>query len=124
MTTTLRSPIRPAPTGGWPRTAGSPLFRGGRAPGQRSFSALRRSWNDIKTAVLLAGLGGLLVLLGAQFGQVGAVVGLLLGLAAVAGSYCGQVSILEDEADDPMGIGKRTQRLPPSRLRSECDALP
>ena len=53
----------------------------------RSFSALRRSWNAVKTAVLLAGLGGLLVLLGAQFGQVGAVVGLVLGLAAVAGSY-------------------------------------
>ncbi|MDP9430469.1 MAG: M48 family metalloprotease [Actinomycetota bacterium] len=37
--------------------------------------------------MLLAGLGGLLVLLGAQFGQLGAVVGLLLGLGAVAGSY-------------------------------------
>ena len=37
--------------------------------------------------MLLGGLGGLLVLLGAQFGEAGAVVGLLLGLATVAGSY-------------------------------------
>ncbi|MDP9429844.1 MAG: M48 family metalloprotease [Actinomycetota bacterium] len=48
---------------------------------------MRRSWNGIKTTVLLAGLGGLLVLLGAQFGQGGAAVGLVLGLGAVAGSY-------------------------------------
>jgi len=43
--------------------------------------------NGLRTAVLLAGLGGLLVLLGAQFGHTGAIVGLLLGLATVAGSY-------------------------------------
>jgi heat shock protein HtpX len=48
---------------------------------------MRRWWNSIKTAALLAGLGGLLVLLGAQFGQVGAVVGLVLGLGTAAGSY-------------------------------------
>ena len=88
MTTILRSPVRPPQTGAWPQPAGDSLFRpSGRAPMRRSFSTLRRSWNGIKTAVLLAGLGGLLVLLGAQFGQVGAVVGLLLGLAVVAGSY-------------------------------------
>ena len=87
MTTTLRSPVRPPRSRVWPRPAGDHLFTPRRGPGRPSFSALRRSWNGIKTAVLLAGLGGLLVLLGAQFGEVGAVVGLLLGLAAVAGSY-------------------------------------
>jgi heat shock protein HtpX len=51
------------------------------------FSAVRRGWNGVKTAVLLAGLGGLLVLLGSQFGETGAVVGLLLGLATAVGSY-------------------------------------
>jgi heat shock protein HtpX len=48
---------------------------------------LRRGWNGVKTAVLLAALGGLLVLLGSQFGETGAAVGLALGLATVAGSY-------------------------------------
>ncbi|MFP5370883.1 MAG: M48 family metalloprotease, partial [Actinomycetes bacterium] len=51
------------------------------------FSAARRGWNGIKTAVLLGGLGGLLVLLGSQFGEAGAAVGLLLGLGTVGGSY-------------------------------------
>ena len=40
-----------------------------------------------QAAVLLGGLGGLLVLLGAQFGETGAAVGLLLGVGTVAGSY-------------------------------------
>lgn len=84
---TLLLPVRPPRTTAWP-PAGDPSFRpGGRKPGPRPFSALRRSWNSVKTAVLLAGLSGLLVLLGARFGQVGAVAGLLLGLAAVGGSY-------------------------------------
>ena len=44
--------------------------------------------NTLKTAVLLAGLGGLLVWLGSViFGQAGIVLGLLLGLAVVGGSY-------------------------------------
>ena len=51
------------------------------------FPALRRTWNGVKTAVLLGGLGGLLVLLGSVFGEAGALVGLLLGLVTVAGSY-------------------------------------
>ena len=88
MTTTLRSPVHPPRTTAWPRPAGDPLFRPqDRARRGRPFSTLRRSWNAVKTAVLLAGLGGLLVLLGAQFGQAGAAVGLALGVAAVAGSY-------------------------------------
>ena len=87
MTTVFRSPVRLPQTRAWPQPAGDRLFRPRRAPERRSFSALRRSWNGIKTAVLLGGLGGLLVLLGAQFGEVGAVVGLLLGLGTVAGSY-------------------------------------
>ncbi|WP_245853192.1 M48 family metalloprotease [Blastococcus aggregatus] len=41
----------------------------------------------MKTAVLLAGLGGLLVMLGSLFGDLGIVVGLIAGLAAVGGSY-------------------------------------
>ncbi|TFV88458.1 protease HtpX [Blastococcus sp. CT_GayMR20] len=66
---------------------GGPLSGQGLRSARRPFSALRRAGNGMKTAVLLAGLGGLLVLLGAQFGQVGAAVGLLLGLAVVGGSY-------------------------------------
>jgi heat shock protein HtpX len=41
----------------------------------------------VKTAVLLAGLGGVLVLVGSLFGEFGALVGLLAGLAMVGGSY-------------------------------------
>jgi heat shock protein HtpX len=64
-----------------------------RRPGQgtlayrRLFSPLRRSTNAFKTAVLLGGLGGLFVLVGSLFGQGGALLGLLLGLALVGGSY-------------------------------------
>ena len=44
--------------------------------------------NTVKTAALLAGLGALLVWLGSLiFGQAGIVIGLLLGLAMVGGSY-------------------------------------
>lgn len=43
--------------------------------------------NTVKTTVLLAGLGGLLVAIGSLFGTAGAVVGALLGLAIVGGSY-------------------------------------
>ena len=43
--------------------------------------------NTVKTTVLLAGLGGLLVAIGSLFGTVGAVVGLALGLALVGASY-------------------------------------
>lgn len=50
-------------------------------------TAVRRGWNGIMTAVLLGGLGGLLVLLGSQFGETGAAVGLLLGVGTAAGSY-------------------------------------
>lgn len=57
------------------------------APRRRYFSPARRGWNGVKTAVLLAGLGGLLVGLGSLFGRVGALIGLLLGLATVGASY-------------------------------------
>jgi heat shock protein HtpX len=44
--------------------------------------------NTVKTAVLLGGLGGLMVLIGSLvFGGYGAVIGLFLGLAIVGGSY-------------------------------------
>ena len=45
------------------------------------------SKNTIKTYVLLAGLGGLLVLGGSFFGRGGTIIGLGLGLAVVGGSY-------------------------------------
>jgi heat shock protein HtpX len=45
------------------------------------------SKNTIKTYVLLAGLGGLMVLIGSFFGRGGAFIGLMLGLVMVGGSY-------------------------------------
>ena len=47
----------------------------------------RAVWNTVKTAVLLAALGGLLVLVGSLFGELGAAIGLMAGLALVGGSY-------------------------------------
>ncbi|HEX7131146.1 MAG TPA: M48 family metalloprotease [Iamia sp.] len=43
--------------------------------------------NTVKTAVLLAALGGLMILVGSAFGTTGAVIGLGLGLVFVGGSY-------------------------------------
>lgn len=43
--------------------------------------------NSAKTAILLAGLGGLMVAIGSLFGPGGALVGLVLGLAIVGFSY-------------------------------------
>ncbi len=43
--------------------------------------------NTLKTTVLLATLGGLMVLIGSFFGRGGAIVGLLVGLVFVGGSY-------------------------------------
>ena len=43
--------------------------------------------NTLKTTVLLAGLGGLMVLIGSFFGRGGAVIGLVLGIGIVGFSY-------------------------------------
>jgi len=45
------------------------------------------SRNTVKTAVVLAGFGGLLMLVGSFFGTGGLYIGLLLGLVFVGGSY-------------------------------------
>jgi heat shock protein HtpX len=45
------------------------------------------SKNTIKTYMLLAGIGGLLILIGSFFGRGGAVIGMVLGLVLVGGSY-------------------------------------
>jgi heat shock protein HtpX len=45
------------------------------------------SKNTMKTYVLLAAIGGLLVLVGSAFGRGGAMIGLVIGLVFVGGSY-------------------------------------
>lgn len=95
--TTVLSPRRPSV-----RPSAHPIYRHHLAPrhglrppaGRRiparpaaRFSRARATWNTVKTAVLLAALGGVLVLVGSLFGELGALVGLLAGLTMVGGSY-------------------------------------
>ncbi len=83
----MPSPVRSPARRPWPAMSGSGGRHTAGPRGRFAFSTVRRGWNGLKTAVLLATLGGLLVLLGAQFGQTGATIGLLLGIGTVAGSY-------------------------------------
>ncbi len=84
--TTTTAPVRPRWTGG-------PTSPAGRTPPPELHTrrpvrwAVRHSGSGIRTALLLAGLGGLLVLIGSLFGQTGMLIGLTLGLATVGGSY-------------------------------------
>ena len=61
-----------------------------RPPARRrraAFSRAHRVGNTVRTAVLLAALGGLLVLVGSLFGELGALLGLGAGLLLVGTSY-------------------------------------
>jgi heat shock protein HtpX len=60
------------------------LYRPRRRP---VFQSLTATVNGVKTAGVLAGLGGLLMAIGSIFGQGGAFLGLLLGAAVPAGSW-------------------------------------
>lgn len=51
------------------------------------FGPLAATANGLKTAAVLAGLGGLLVAIGSLFGRGGAFIGLFLGVAVAAGSW-------------------------------------
>ena len=91
--TTVLSPRRPSTHRSHrhqlaPRTGSRPP-EGRRSPARPAarFSRARATWNAVKTALLLAALGGVLVLVGSLFGELGALVGLLAGLAMVGGSY-------------------------------------
>src|SRR4051794_10201003 len=44
--------------------------------------------NTLKTSVLLAGLAGLMMAIGSLFGQGGLIIGFVLAIVTVGGSYC------------------------------------
>ncbi len=58
-----------------------------RASGGHVFSPLAATVNGLKTAVLLGALAGLLLLVGSQLGPGGALLGLVLGIGVIAGSW-------------------------------------
>jgi heat shock protein HtpX len=82
MTTVLS----PRPVAAPRQFAPAPRRPAGRRPRPR-LGRSRAVWNTVKTAVLLAALGGLLVLVGSLFGKLGAVIGLGAGLLLAGGSY-------------------------------------
>ena len=82
MTTVLSPRPGAAPRVATPRRAASPRPSTRPRPGRA-----RAVWNTVKTAVLLAALGGLLVLVGSLFGEIGALIGLGAGVLLAGSSY-------------------------------------
>jgi heat shock protein HtpX len=93
--------------------------------------------NNVKTVILLAGLGGLFMGIGALFGTGGLIIGLILGLVFVGGSYwfsdkiavraAGAQPVTEAEAPELYAIvGELTQRadMPMPRLYISPAAQP
>ncbi|MFD2091154.1 M48 family metalloprotease [Blastococcus deserti] len=89
MTTTISSfgPRLAGPPSALPPPLPTGRPRGRPVPHAGTPWSSRRVGNALRTAVLLAALGGLFVLVGSLFGRTGTLIGLALGLAATGGTY-------------------------------------